>query len=216
MIDNQATIAAGVALMVGAGLVLSNLLRDVGAPRALARYVAPWIAGAAFLIAAIWLEPTVAIPLAAILTAVIVALKLFRSSALRGVEGRFTSQAWAEITFAVSGLTSLIVGWGIIGNPWLGFLPIAFMAWGDTASGLTRSMLPRSKAGTIWPSLAMITACLATALLCQPYWIGAAGAVAATIAERRQPTAGPWWDDNTQEVAASLVVMSILTVIFVA
>jgi len=62
----------------------------------------------------------------------------------------------------------------------------------------------------------MITACLAAALLYQPYWIGAAGAVAATLAERKQPTVGPWWDDNTQEVAVSLTVMIILTTIFVA
>jgi hypothetical protein len=111
--------------------------------------VAPWFARAAFLIAAIWLEPAVAIPLAVALT---VALKLFRSSALRGVEGRFTSQAWAEISFSVAGVTSLVIGWGLLGDPWLGFLPIAFMAWGDTASGLTRSMLPRSKAGSLWPT----------------------------------------------------------------
>ena len=216
MIANQATIATGVALMVGAGLVLSNLLRDLGAPRAFARYVAPWFAGAAFLIAAFFLEPGVAIPLAIALTIVMVALKLFRSSALRGVEGRFTSQTWAEITFSVAGVTSLAIGWGLLGNPWLGFLPLAFMAWGDTASGLTRSMLPRSKAGSVWPSLAMVTACLAVALLYQPYWIGAVGAVAATLAERKQPTVGPWWDDNTQEVAVSLTLMSILTVTFVA
>ncbi len=178
--------------------------------------MAPWFGGAAFLIATIWLEPAVAIPLAAALTVVMVVLKLFRSSALRGVEGRFTSQAWAKISFSVPGVTSLAIGWVLLGDPWLGFLPIAFMAWGDTASGLTRSMLPRSKAGSVWPSLAMITACLAAALLYQLYWIGAAGAVAATLAERKQPTVGPWWDDNTQEVAVSLTVMIILTTIFVA
>lgn len=48
----QAPMAIGVAVLVGAGLSLSNLLRDRGVPRSLARYVAPLCAGAAFLIAA--------------------------------------------------------------------------------------------------------------------------------------------------------------------
>ena len=82
----QAPIVVGVAMLVGAGLGLSNLLRDRGVPRSLARYVAPWCAGAAFLIAALWLEPGVAIPLAAVLTAMLVVLKAFRRTALRGVD----------------------------------------------------------------------------------------------------------------------------------
>ena len=82
----QASVATGVAILVGAGLGLSNLLYDRGVPRSIARNAAPWCAGAAFLIAALSLEPGVAITLAAALTAVLVVLKVFRRDALRGVE----------------------------------------------------------------------------------------------------------------------------------
>ena len=179
----QAPMAIGVAMLVGAGLGLSNLLHDRGVPRSIARYVAPWCAGAAFLIAALWLEPGVAIPLAVVLTAMLVVLKAFRRTALRGVEGGLASQAWSEITFGLAGVTSLAIGWGWLGDPWLGFLPIAFMAWGDSTAGLARATLWRGKVASLWPPFAMLGVCLVAAAPFQPYWIGAVGAVVATIAE---------------------------------
>ena len=39
------------------------------------------------------------------------------------------------------------------------------------------------------------------------------GAVAATIAERKRPGLGVWWDDNAQVVAVSLTVMVSLTML---
>ena len=209
----QAPMAIGVAMLVGAGLGLSNLLRDRGVPRSLARYVAPWCAGAAFLIAVGWLEPGVAIPLAVVLTAMLVVLKAFRPAALRGIEGELASQAWSEITFGLSGVASLAVGWGWLGDPWLGFLPIAFMAWGDSTAGLARAMFRRSNMASVWPSLGMAAICLGAAFLFEPYWIGAVGAVAATIAERKRPRLGVWWDDNAHVVAVSLTTMVTLTML---
>ena len=209
----QATMAIGVAMLVGAGLGLSNLLHDGSVPRSLARYVAPWCAGAAFLIAALSLEPVVAVPLAVVLTAMVVVLKAFRRTALRGVEGELASQARSEITFGLAGIVSLAIGWGWLGDPWLGFLPIAFMAWGDSTAGLARAMFRRSNVAGLWPSLGMAAVCLAAAFLYQPYWIGAVGAVAATIAERKRPRLGVWWDDNAQVVAVSLTTMVTLTLL---
>ena len=210
---HQSFIAIGAAMLVGAGLCLSNLLRDRGVPRSLARYVAPWCAGAAFLVAALWLEPGVAIPLAAVLTVMLVALKAFRRTALRGVEGERSSQAWSEITFGIGGVASLAIGWGWLGDPWLGFLPIAFVAWGDSTAGLARATLWRSNVASLWPSLGMASVCLGVAFLYQPYWIGAVGAIGATIAERKRPRLGAWWDDNAQIVAVSLAIMAILTLL---
>ena len=206
----QPPVAIGVAMLVGAGLGLSNYLRDRGVSRSLARYVAPWCAGGAFLIAAFWLEPYVAIPLVVVLTAMLVVLKTFRRTALRGIEGELPSQAWSEITFGLAGSASLTVGWGWLGDPWLGFVPIAFMAWGDSAAGLARATLWRSNVASVWPSLGMAAVCLGAALLYQPYWVGAAGAAAATIAERKRPKLGVWWDDNAQVVAVSLTTMVVL------
>ncbi len=206
----QAPMAISVAMLIGTGLGLSNILYDRGVPRPLARYVAPWCAGAAFLIAALWLEPGVAISLVVVLTAMLVVLRAFRRTALRGVEGERASQAWSEITFGLAGVASLAVGWGWLGDRSLGFLPIAFMAWGDSTAGLARATLWRSNVASVWPSLAMAAVCLGAALLYQPYWIGAVGAVVATIAERKRPRLGVWWDDNAHVVAVSLTTMVIL------
>ena len=207
----QALMAIGVAMLVGTGLDLSNLLHDRGVPRSLARYVAPCCAGAAFLIAALRLEPGVAIPLAVVLTAMLVVLKAFRRTALRGVEDELASQAWSEITFGLAGVASLAVGWGLLGDKWLAFLPIAFMAWGDSAAGLARASIWRDNVASKWPSIVMLGTCLAAAIAVQPYWIGALGALVATAAERRRPRIHRVWDDNLNVVAASLAVMGILS-----
>ena len=128
-------------------------------------------------------------------------------------ESRATSRprAWAEVTFAMAGTASLAVGWGLLGDRWLAFLPIAFMAWGDSIAGFLRASLWRgnvARAG-LWPSVAMLGVCLAAAPLYQPYWIGALGALVATAAERRRPMIRVVWDDNLNVVAASLSVMAV-------
>ena len=43
----------------------------------------------------------------------------------------------------------------------------------------------------VWPPVAILDVCLATALLFQPYWVGALGAVVATGAERYRLRFGP-------------------------
>ena len=120
------------------------------------------------------------------------------------------TQAWSEITFGLGGVASLAVGWGWLGDRWLAFLPIAFMAWGDSIAGLARATIWHKKRASLWPSMAMLSICLAAAALYQPYWIGAVGGVAATIAERKRPRLGVWWDDNLNVVAVSLAVMGTL------
>jgi len=159
------------------------------------------------------LEIVATLTLAVVLTAMLVVLKAFRRTALRGVQGELASQAWSEITFGLAGVASLVVGWGWLGDPWLGFLPIAFMAWGDSTAGLARATLWRSNPASVWPSLGMAAVCLGAAFLYQPYWIGAVGAVVATISERKRPRLGVWWDDNAQVVAVSLTTMVILTML---
>ncbi|MDP6299768.1 MAG: hypothetical protein QF717_00345 [SAR202 cluster bacterium] len=64
---------------------------------------------------------------------------------------------------------------------------------------------------SMWLSLGMAVVCLGAAFLYQPYWIGAVGAVAASIAERKRPRLGVWWDDNANVVAVSLIAMAALT-----
>ena len=94
-------------------------------------------------------------------------------------------------------------------------MPIGFMAWGDNVVGLTRVTIWRGRMARVWPSIAMLGVCLVAALLFQPYWIGAVGALAATAAERFRPIANSIWDDNWAIVAASLAVMGTLTKVMV-
>src|SRR5438034_1255140 len=69
--------------------------------------------------------------------------------------------------------------------------------------------LSRRVAGALG-GLVLLVACLGVAFLYQPYWIAAAGALAAVIAERFRPTTHPIWDDNWTIVAAALTVMIAL------
>ena len=110
----------------------------------------------------------------------------------------------------MAGTASLAVGWGLLGDRWLAFLPIAFMARGDNAAGLARATIGHLASANLWPSVAMLGVCLAAAALYQPYWIGAVGAVIATAAERRRPIVHAIYDDNLHVVAVSLAVMGVL------
>ncbi len=195
------------------GLVASNLLYDHGVPNSLSRYVAPIIGGVAFLVAVLWLDAWTATVLSGAMAMFILAVRLGFRRGLRGVRGNLPSQAWSEVTYALAGTGALAIGWGLLGDKWLAFAPIAFMAWGDSTAGLARAMLWRSNVASVWPSLGMAGVCLGAAFLYQPYWIGAVGAVAATIAERKRPRLGVWWDDNLHIVALSLALMGILATV---
>ena len=207
----QAYAGSVIVLLALFGLVVSNLLRDRGVDRDLACRVPGVLGGVAFLMAVVWLDPWPAVALSGSLTVTIAALRLGFRRGLRGVQGTLPTQAWAEITYPLAGTASLAVGWGLLGDKWLAFVPIAFMAWGDSASGLTRYAVIRRGRAMGWrPSIAMLLACLAAAALFEPYWIGAVGAVIGTAAERFRPTSGPLGDDNLAVVAASLAIMSLL------
>ncbi len=206
----QAFALGGIATLAFAGLVASNLLYDRGVPNSMSRYVAPLLGGLAFLAAVLWLEAWTATALSGVLALGILALRLGFRRGLRGVEGNRPTQAWAEVTYAVAGTVSLAVGWGLLGDRWLAFLPIAFMAWGDSIAGLARAAIWRGKVASIGPAMAMLVVCLTVAALFQPYWIGALAALVATAAERRRPMVLNIWDDNLHVVAMSLAVMGIL------
>lgn len=207
---NQVYAVIAVAALALAGLVISNALVDRGVPSAVSRCVASVLGGVAFLVAVLWLDAWTAVALSGVLTLFILVLRLRFRRGLRGASGRLPSQAWAEVTYALAGTASLAVGWGLLGDRWLAFVPIAFMAWGDNAAGLARATLWREKVASIWPSMVMLGVCLAAAALFQPYWIGAVGAIVATAAERYRPRVVSVWDDNMNVVAMSLAIMAVL------
>ena len=185
----QAYAVGGVTILASAGLVASNLLYDRGVANALSRYVAPILGGVAFLVAVLWLDPWTAASLSGVLTLCILALRLGFRRGLRGVEGNLPTQAWAEVSYALAGTASLVVGWGLLGDRWLAFLPIAFMAWGDSIAGLARATIWRGNVASIWPSVAMLVVCIAAAA----FSTSPTGLVSSGLLWRPLPSvAGPW------------------------
>ncbi len=207
----QALAISGVVALVFAGLIVSNLLHDRGVDNSLSRCIAAALGGVALLVAIVWLNPWTAVILSSVLTLFIIVLRVGFRRGLRGVKGKMPSQAWAEVTYAMSGTVSLAIGWGLFGDKWLAFLPIAFMAWGDNVASLTRATIWRNNVASIWPSVVMLVVCLGIAVLYQPFWISAVGAGVATAAERYRPRFIRFWDDNLNLVATSFIVMTILT-----
>lgn len=216
MLD-QACAAAAFALIAASGLLTSNFLFDRGVPDTVSRRAAPAMGGAAFLIAVLWLDVWAAVALSGVLALSTLALRLGYRRGVRGISRSPQNQDWAETAYPVAATVSLVVGWGLLGDRWLAFLPIAFMAWGDSVAGLVRGVA-RWSSGRMdaWrPSIAMLCVCLTAALLIQPYWIGVAGAVVATASERSRLIANRVWDDSWVPddpviVAASLSVMAAL------
>jgi dolichol kinase len=189
----------------------SNFLNDRGVPNSMSRRFAPVVGGFAYLAATIWLEKWAAVAVCGILTLLILFLRLGFQRGLRGVRGTHPAQTWAEITYPVAGTLSLVIGWGLLNDKWLAFMPVAFMAWGDTAAGIARELIGLDINKSSWHMGAMLVVCMvAVAILYRPLWIGAVGAIAATLAERFRPGLLRFWDDNLNLVAASFVVMAML------
>ena len=190
-----------------AGLIGANWLSDCRVLPGVSRRVAGAAGGLAFLAAILTLDATAAIALTFSIAAGIAGLRWVAPSRLHGLRKSDFANNWSEIAYPLAGAASLAIGWGLLGNRWLGFVPIGFMAWGDNVAGITRSCLSAGQRNGAWPSVAMLAVCLGVAFLYQPYWIAAAGATAAVLAERFRPTRHPIWDDNWVIVAAALTVM---------
>jgi len=209
MLEQAYPAAVATSLAFG-GLGLSNLLYDRGVANSLSRYVAPILGGVAFLVAVLWLDAWTATVLSGAMALFILAVRLGSRRGLRGVRGNLPTQAWSEVTYPMAGTVALAIGWGLLGDRWLAFAPIAFMAWGDSIAGLARATIWHSRVASTWPSIAMLGTCLVAAAVFQPYWIGAIGAIVAAAAERRRPMVHALWDDNLHVVAMSLAVMWVL------
>jgi hypothetical protein len=206
----QAFVLSGVVLFAITGLVVSNSLYDRGVPNTVSRCAAPVLGGTAYLFAVLWLDAWTATVLSGAMAMLIPALRLGFRRGLRGVRGSLPTQAWSEVTYALAGTGALAVGWGLLGDRWLAFLPIAFMAWGASIAGLARATMWHRREASAWPSIAMLGTCLAAAAVFQPYWIGGIGAIVAATAERRRPMVHVLWDDNLHVVAMSLAVMGVV------
>ena len=206
----ETLVGAGVLLCSLLGVASSNYLFDRGVDHYLAQRSAAILGGLAYFIAILGLDPWSAVYLSGFLTLAILALRVGYRSGLRGITGSFSHRVWPEITYPLVGTFSLVIGWALLDDKWLAFVPIGFMAWGDSVAGLARSTISRADPRGTGPSLAMLAMCLVVALAYQPYWIGASGAVAATAVERFRPTNIGLFDDNLLIIVGAFSVMLAL------
>ena len=201
----------GIVTLLGVGILLgANWLTDYRVSPEVSRRVAGALGGLAFLAAILTLDATAAFTLTFSIAAAIAVLRWVARSQLRGLRPRASGSQWGEVAYPLAGAASLAFGWALLGDRWLAFVPIGFMAWGDNAAGIVRSSLGPAGITSPWPSVAMLAVCLAVALLFQPYWVATAGALAAVAVERFPPTRHYIWDDNWAIVAVSLGVMIVL------
>lgn len=203
-------IAIGSVLVALAGLGISTYLYDKGTGNYLSRKVGHVFGGIAYLIGIIWLDFPVVFGLATAFFLLFLGLRFSNDRLLRGVGGSARRHAYAEVTYAFAGAASLGVGWGIFGDKWLAFIPIGFMAFGDSITGIVRSRIYKREVKGNWGSIAMLVVCLGVAALYQPYWVGLAGAVVATVAEKFSPIAHGVLDDNWILSMSSLGAMIVL------
>jgi hypothetical protein len=207
---NELTAVAIVAVIAGAGLGLSMLGHrlDNSTERSPLRCLAGMVGGLAFFAQVEWLDAWTAVSVSGVLTLLVSAVRIGKGLP-HEASGR-PEQSWAEVTFALSGTASLAVGWGMLGNEWLAFVPIAFMAWGDNVAGLARSTVWKDDPASPLPSFCMFAVCLATSLLFHPWFIGAGAGLLVTLAERYRPRLIGWCDDNPVIVGSSLGTMALL------
>lgn len=198
---------AGAALI---GLYLSNLFYDYHIPQYISRKLGHLGGCVGFLLCPLLFD-SFWWPL--ILTSGFTGLLLYarwrRPDTFRGVGGSGRPEALAEIHFPATGIVLIGILWGLFNQPWLAIVPLTFMGGGDAVTGLIRSRVYGREIKGAWGSVGMLITCLILAYFIKPYWIGAAGAVTATVAERFTPTT-KYTDDNLSIPLASATVMTAL------
>lgn len=204
-----------IAGIVLTGLYLANYFYDKGVEQYISRKVSHGAGGMALLLCALlFSSPWWPIVLAGGFTLLLGGARLIRPQTFRGTGGSGRQHALAEIWFPLAATISLVVGWAWLDNPFLGIVPALYMAWGDMLTGIVRSRFYGREVKGNLGSAAMIIVCLVVAYFFQPYFIGAVGAVVATLAERFTPLSRGIWDDNWTIVLSSLLVMAVLYATF--
>jgi phytol kinase len=218
------TLAAGwpnillIIFIITAGLWLSNAAYDRGVPQYISRKIGHGAGGVCFLLApfvfsSVWIPLT----LAGTFSLILFSARFVRPSTFRGVGGNGRSRdSYAEIMFAAVAVPVYLLGWQGVNQPYYAAAALLFMAWGDGVTGLVRAKIYRKPVKGVWGSLAMLLVCLGLAwFLIKPFWIGAAGAFAAVIAEYSFGDVGfiKRIDDNLAIPLVSLAVLMSISVV---
>jgi dolichol kinase len=208
-----------VSQLVAIGLVLgltavslgaAGALRERGATPSTTRWVAAVIAGFAYLVAVWWLDVWTAIALSTLSLLAIAVLRSRRSTLLKGLRWSAREESRAELGFPAAATVALAVGWAVHDDPWLAFLAIAFMAWGDASAGLVRGLKEGWLPGTVGASATMLIVSLVSVWLVYPSVAAVAAAVVATSAEAFWPLTSGRLSDSWPVVGSALGVIIFL------
>jgi phytol kinase len=198
---------AGAALL---GLYLANLFYDYKIPQYISRKIGHLGGCAGFLLCPLLFSdfrwPFI---LTVGFTALLLYARAFRPATFRGVGGSGRADSLAEIHFPATGILTIGIIWGYLGQPWLSIVPLTYMGAGDAVTGLIRAKVYGREVKGLWGSLGMLLTCLLLSYFITPYWIGAAGSVAAVLAEKFTKTSR-YVDDNLTIPLVSAAVMSAL------
>ncbi|MBA7663526.1 hypothetical protein ES703_71571 [subsurface metagenome] len=198
---------AGAALL---GLYLANLFYDYGIENYISRKLGHLGGAVGFLLCPLLFSsfwwPLI---LTTGFTGLLLYARIFRPNTFRGVGGSGRLEALAEIHFPATGIVTIGVLWGIMGEPWLAIVPLLFMGGGDALTGLIRSKVYGREVKGNLGSVGMLITCLIFAYFIHPYWVGAVGAITAVIAERFTKTT-KYVDDNLTIPLSSALVMGLL------
>lgn len=206
-----------VVLIAGAGLVglyLANLFYDYNIPQYISRKLGHLGGCVGFLLCPLLFSsfwwPLV---LTTGFTALLLYARWLKPRTFRGVGGSGRPEALAEIHFPATGIITIGICWGLLGEPWLAIVPLCFMGGGDAITGLIRSRVYGKEIKGNWGSVGMLAVCLIFAYFIHPYYIGAVGAFIAVVAERFTKTTR-YVDDNLTIPLASAVAMVVLHAYF--
>lgn len=196
------------------GLYLANLFYDYAVPQYISRKVGHLGGAVAFLLFPFLFETFIwPLLLTAGFTGLLLYARMRNPTLFRGVGGSGRPDALAEIHFPATGIVLIGICWGALGYPWLAIIPLTFMGAGDAVTGLIRSAVYKREVKGNWGSAGMLVTCLVLAYFIEPYWIGAAGALVAVLAERFTKTRR-YVDDNLTIPLASAASMIILQIAF--
>jgi hypothetical protein len=172
------------------------------------RWTAAVLGGCAYLVAVAWLNVWTSVALSAGAVAIVAVLRLSRANVLRGLWASPSGDR-AELGFPAVATIALAVGWGMLGQPRLAFVAIAFMTWGDATAGLVRGLLDRGPLQQAGPPVAMLAACIGSAWLFYPLPSALPAAVIATAAEALWPLTRSRLSDSWPVVGSALGLMSM-------
>ncbi len=214
-----------VILIAGAtlvGLFISNILFDLEVPHYISRKIGHAAGGLAFLLCALLFSsggwPLI---LASCFVAMLWGARFIKPDMFRGVGGTGRpTVAMAEVWFPLAAVPVIGIGWVWLDKPLIAIACLLFMAWGDCVTGIVRSQIYGRAVKGFWGSVAMFAACLIIAwAFITPFWVGAVGAVVATIVEATSGDISPvkflrWLDDNLAiPIVSAVTIFGILALI---